>query len=72
LRIYISSDNTLNNEIGEIFRKYNIIKYKSHTDNLTIYDFYKVCGYRLLYKSLSDKVNAIDRNNSNILLQKRT
>ncbi len=55
-----NSDDTLNNEIGKIFRKYNIIEYKSPTDNLTIDDFYKVCGYGLLYKSLSDKVNAID------------
>lgn len=37
--------------IGRIFRKYNIIEYKSPTDYMSINDFYKVCGYAFFYKS---------------------
>ena len=38
--------------IGRIFRRYNIIEYKSPDHSLTIADFYKVCAYAFLYKSL--------------------
>ena len=33
--------------IGRIFRKHNIVEYKSPTDYLSIDDFYKVYGYAL-------------------------
>ena len=39
--------------IGRIFKKYNIIEYKSPTDYLSIDDFYKVYGYTCFYKSSS-------------------
>ena len=35
----------------QIFRKYNIIEYKSPDDHLTINDFYKVYGYCCFYQS---------------------
>lgn len=50
------SDKKLNNEIGAIFRKHNIIEYKSPDD------FYKVYGYGCFYKSLSNKVDEININ----------
>ena len=37
--------------IGRIFRKYNIIEYKSPTDYLSVDDFYLVYAYACLYKS---------------------
>ena len=42
------SDIPINKNIGRIFRKYNIIEYKSPTDYISINDFYKVCGYAFL------------------------
>ena len=37
--------------IGKIFRKYNIIEYKSPYDTLCVDDFYKVYGYTCFYKA---------------------
>lgn len=37
--------------IGKIFRKYNIIEYKSPYDTLSVDDFYKVYGYTCFYKA---------------------
>lgn len=37
--------------IGKIFRKHNIVEYKSPTDYLGINDFYRVYGYALFYKA---------------------
>ncbi len=41
----------INNRIGHIFRKHNIIEYKSPDDYLSINDFYKVYGYTCFYQS---------------------
>ena len=46
--------------IGRIFRKHNIIGYKSPVDYLSINDFYKVYAYACLYQSDTDKINEID------------
>ena len=35
----------IHKNIGKIFRKYNIIEYKSPSDSLSVDDFYKVYGY---------------------------
>ena len=45
--------------IGRIFRKYNIIEYKSPEDYLSVDDFYKVLGYACFYKSDTDAENLI-------------
>lgn len=37
--------------IGRIFRKYNVIEYKSPDDFLSVDDFYKVYGYTCFYKA---------------------
>lgn len=47
-------------EIGRIFRKYNIIEYKSPKDSLNINDFYKVYGYDCIYQADTDTVKKID------------
>ena len=44
-------DVSIKKNIGRIFRKYNIIEYKSPNDYLSIDDFYKVYGYACFYKS---------------------
>lgn len=53
-------DNTpIQKNIGRIFRKYNIIEYKSPTDYLSVDDFYLVYAYACLYKSDTNHVNEI-------------
>lgn len=53
------TDDVIHKNIGRIFRKYNIIEYKSPKDYLSIDDFYKVYGYTCFYKSASDKENSV-------------
>ena len=45
--------------LGRIFRKYNIIEYKSPEDYLSIDDYYKVCGYAYFYKADTVEVDII-------------
>ena len=45
--------------IGKLFRKHNIIEYKSPTDYLSIDDFYLVYAYACLYKSDTNYVDEI-------------
>lgn len=53
------ADIQIENEIGRIFKEYNILEYKSPTDGLTIDDYYKTIGYACLYKGLGEKVNQV-------------
>ena len=53
------TDAVIQNEIGRIFRRHNVIEYKSPDDSLSIDDFYKTFGYACLYKGLGDTVNQI-------------
>ena len=50
---------SIHKNIGKIFRKYNIIGYKSPSDSLSVDDFYKVYGYTNFYKADTGKVNEI-------------
>lgn len=50
------------NEIGHIFRKFNVVEYKSHDDALSIDDYYKTVGYACLYKGLGETVDQIPAN----------
>lgn len=52
-------DMQIENEIGKLFRKYNIIEYKSPEDSLSIDDLVKTLGYAYLYKGTGEKINAI-------------
>ena len=54
-----NSDDKIQKNIGRIFRKYNIIEYKSPTDYLSVDDFYKVYGYTCFYKSAAKNENQI-------------
>ena len=49
----------IQNEIGRIFRRHNVIEYKSPDDGMTIDDFFKTLGYAYLYKGLGEKVDQI-------------
>lgn len=54
------NDNTsIEKNIGRIFRKHNIIEYKSPTDKLNVDDFYHVYGYACLYKSDTNNIDEI-------------
>jgi len=44
-------DVEIKKNIGRIFKTHNIFEYKSETDYLSIYDYYKVLGYALIYAS---------------------
>ena len=46
--------------IRRIFRKHNIIEYKSPDDSLSVNDFYKVYGYACIYQSNTDRIKEID------------
>ena len=45
--------------IGQIFRKINIVEYKSPADYLSIDDYYKVHAYTCLYKADTGKLDEI-------------
>ena len=52
-------DVSIQNEIGHIFRRYNVIEYKSPGDGMTIDDFFKTVGYACIYKGLGETVDQI-------------
>ena len=54
-----NSDVQIKNVIGHIFRKHNIVEYKSPGDGMTVDDFYKCVAYACLYKSTGENVNAV-------------
>jgi len=54
--------------IGRIFRKYNLIEYKSPTDYLSIDDFYKVYGYACFYKADTGKTDEVRADELSITL----
>ena len=45
--------------LGQIFKTYNIVEYKSPDDSLCIDDFYKVYGYACIYKAETGMVNEV-------------
>lgn len=53
------ADEKISNPIGNIFRTWNIMEYKSPTDYISIDDFYKVSAYAYLLKSNADTIDEI-------------
>jgi hypothetical protein len=49
----------IKNEIGRIFKGFNVLEYKSPDDGLTIDDFFKTIGYACLYKGLGQTADAV-------------
>ena len=62
------ADAFIDNEIGAIFRGYNIVEYKSPDDHLNIDTFYKVGAYASLYKSYGETVDAIKADDVTVTL----
>ena len=54
-----NSEEPIEKNIGRIFRKHNIVEYKSPKDYLSVDDFYKVYGYACFYKADVEKVDSI-------------
>lgn len=42
--------------IGRIFKRYNVVEYKSPEDYVSVNDYYKVLAYSGLYQSLTERV----------------
>ena len=59
LIIKVTGNEVIHKNIGRIFRRYNIVEYKSPDDYLTINDFYKVYGYCCVYQSDTEEVYKI-------------
>ncbi len=55
-------DEKIDNEIGEFFRKYNVVEFKSPDDELSIDIFFKVQSYAGLYKASGETVDEIPAN----------
>ena len=55
-------DAKIQKNIGRIFRRYNIIEYKSPEDYISIDDFYQVYGYACFYKADTNHVDEIKAN----------
>lgn len=53
------TERKIKKNIGRIFRKYNIVEYKSPEDYLSIDDFYKVLAYACIYKSDTGKIDEV-------------
>ena len=56
-------DTPIEKNIGRIFRKHNIIEYKSPDDYISINDYYLVYSYACLYKSEESKESPIPIEN---------
>ena len=57
-----NNNEPLEKNIGRIFRKHNIVEYKSPVDYLSIDDFYKVYGYACFYKADVTQVDSVKVN----------
>lgn len=51
-----SDDTVIENEIGRIFRRHNIVEYKSPHDSVGINTYFKVNAYASLYKMGEGKI----------------
>lgn len=72
LVIQKTADVVIQNQIGAIFRGYNIFEYKSPDDELNIDTFFKGLAYACLYKANGKFVNSIKINDLSLtFLRKR-
>ena len=59
---------SIQNKIGAIFKRYNLIEYKSPDDGMGVDTFYKVIAYACLYKVSADRENAYLANDITLTL----
>ncbi|MBQ8638221.1 MAG: hypothetical protein IJ468_03545 [Lachnospiraceae bacterium] len=50
-----SDDSVIHNELGKLFRKYNIVEYKSPDDSLSVDTYFKTLGNACLFKSNGER-----------------
>ena len=55
-----TADIVIKKNIAAIFRKVNLLEYKSPDDNISVKDFYRVYGYACLYLTLNNDVDISD------------
>lgn len=55
-----SKDVEIKNQIGKIFRRHNIIEYKSPEDSMNLNTYMKVIAYACLYKAYENLVDEIE------------
>ncbi len=60
------------NEIGHLFRRYNVIEYKSPEDGLSVDDFFKTLGYACLLKGLGETVDEYPKDEITISIFRDT
>ena len=53
-------DVEIKNEIGKIFRRHNIVEYKSPDDSMNLNTYMKVIAYACLYKAYENRVDEIE------------
>ncbi len=63
-----SDASPIENEIGKLFRMYNIVEYKSPADGLGIDDYYKSTAYAALFKAYGKTDNEIDETEVTLTL----
>lgn len=63
-----SKDVEIKNEIGKIFRRHNIIEYKSPDDAMNLNTYMKVIAYACLYKAYESHVDEIELNEMTITM----
>lgn len=56
----------IQNPIGKIFRRHNIVEFKSPRDRLNIDDYFKVMGYACLYKAQHDGTDDVESDDITI------
>ena len=66
------TDEVIDNEIGNLFRRHNIVEYKSPEDSLNIDVFYKTQAYACLYKASGETVDAIPADEITVTLCRDT
>ena len=66
------TDEKIENQIGNIFRRYNIVEYKSPDDELSIDVFYKTQAYACLYKASGDFTDEIPADEVTVTLCRDT
>ena len=65
-------DLLIDNAVGRLFRKYNIIEYKNPGDSLNIDVIWKCIGYAGIYKGLGETVNSIPDDELTITIFRNT
>lgn len=67
-----NSEVLIDNPFAEIFRKYNVIEYKSPQDSISIDTFYKTIGYACLFKGMADKTGAVSAKELTVSIFRHT